>query len=81
MEICHVNLSKGFGGGEQQTLNLIKHLSEQGVEQIVVIHRKSPLFPSLKKLPILIYFASNIFSEHFSLRKKIRGTILHAHDV
>ena len=29
-EICHMNLARGFGGGERQTELLIRELAESG---------------------------------------------------
>ncbi|WP_005036548.1 glycosyltransferase [Holophaga foetida] len=36
MYLCHINLAKGFSGGEQQTLNLIAELATRGLRQILV---------------------------------------------
>lgn len=38
MRICHINLAKGFSGGEQQTLNLIRELHARGIEQRLVCY-------------------------------------------
>lgn len=43
MRICHVNLARGFSGGEQQTLNLLLGLAERGVEQRLVCYRGGEL--------------------------------------
>lgn len=36
MRVCHINLTKGFSGGEQQTLNLIGELAKRDLEQVLV---------------------------------------------
>ena len=33
MKICHINLAKGYRGGERQTEMLIKALSDLGITQ------------------------------------------------
>lgn len=43
MRICHVNLARGFSGGEQQTLNLLLALQAQGVKQRLVCYRHGAL--------------------------------------
>lgn len=43
MRICHVNLARGFSGGEQQTLNLLLALQAQGVQQRLVCYRHGAL--------------------------------------
>jgi glycosyltransferase involved in cell wall biosynthesis len=43
MRIAHVNLARGFRGGERQTQILIEGLSETGVEQKLVARKGEPL--------------------------------------
>ena len=43
MRICHVNLARGFSGGEQQTLNLLLALQAQGAQQRLVCYRHGAL--------------------------------------
>jgi len=43
MRICHINLAKGFSGGEQQTLNLIDELSKRGIQQVLVCQKGGEL--------------------------------------
>ncbi len=43
MRICHVNLARGYRGGERQTELLIQALAERGVMQKLVMRRGSPM--------------------------------------
>jgi hypothetical protein len=43
LHIMHVNLAKGFRGGERQTELLIRALAEQKVRQTLVCRTNSPL--------------------------------------
>ncbi|MBQ8706960.1 MAG: glycosyltransferase family 4 protein [Succinivibrionaceae bacterium] len=43
IRVCHVNLAKGFRGGERQTELLIRHLQPHLAGQILVCRRDSPL--------------------------------------
>ncbi len=45
--ICHVNLARGFRGGERQTELLIRALAERGVPQRFVGRRTAPLIERL----------------------------------
>jgi glycosyltransferase involved in cell wall biosynthesis len=45
--ICHVNLARGFRGGERQTELLIRELSEAGVRQRLAGRRGEPLLDRL----------------------------------
>ena len=48
MNICHINLAKGFRGGERQTELLIKALGRQeNVSQKVILRKGSPLVDRL----------------------------------
>lgn len=41
--LCHINLARGFRGGERQTELLIQALAEQGVPQKLIARRGEPL--------------------------------------
>jgi len=79
MHITHVNLARGFAGGERQTALLIGRLSELGVAQCLVCKKKSPLRAFLKNTPGLSFHkANNMFSGHgFGLKKT---DLFHAHE-
>ncbi len=79
LHIGHVNLAKGFRGGERQTQLLISALSEQGLQQTVVIRADSPLKNLLEKLPNvrLVLCKKPYWRAIFKLPKV---DLLHAHD-
>lgn len=76
--ITHVNLARGFRGGERQTELLVRELARLGVEQRIVLRAGQPLVdrladvPGLARLPIGKPFAAHL--------RKMRGAFLHAHD-
>ncbi|MCP4119809.1 MAG: glycosyltransferase family 4 protein [Desulfobacteraceae bacterium] len=49
MKICHINLAKGFRGGERQTFLLVRALSGR-VDQTVVVRKGSALAQRLSEL-------------------------------
>jgi len=81
VSICHVNLAKGFRGGERQTQILIQTLAEKGIRQILVARTDSPLHQHLAGTEKLT---------HIGVRKpymrgipdvaKLKPSIVHAHD-
>ncbi len=79
IKVCHVNLAKGFGGGERQTLELALGLEKKGVDQLFVVRKSGQLEQKLKEKNIPFVTVTNVFSGH--LNKKIDNKyILHAHD-
>ena len=48
MRVCHVNLARGYRGGERQTELLIQGLAERGVVQRLVMRRGSPMAEHLR---------------------------------
>ncbi|MDA3919167.1 MAG: glycosyltransferase [Salinisphaera sp.] len=76
--ITHVNLARGFRGGERQTELLVRELAGFGVRQRIVLRAGQPLVarlkdvPGLERLPI-----GKPFIRHVC---KVRGAFLHAHD-
>lgn len=77
MHICHINLAKGFSGGERQTLNLIKSLHAQGFEQTLVAQTQYPLANEVEKMGITIKTVRHLAKGH------LRGgkwDLLHCHD-
>ena len=53
LSVCHINLARGFRGGERQTELLIQNLALLGVKQCLVIRDHSPLYEHLKDTPNL----------------------------
>ena len=80
LTICHVDLEKGFRGGERQASLLIEQLSlHQDIKQYLVCRQTSPLREYLKNIPNLSFIsAKNPLRGHFDL--KFKADILHSHD-
>lgn len=81
MNILHINLARGFRGGERQTLLLIRGLSEQypEIQQSLVIRRDSPLQEYTADINnlILIKISRPWFRHLFSIKNH---DLAHAHD-
>lgn len=79
LTIMHVNLAKGFRGGERQTELLIKALSKHfDVDQVVACREDSPLRARLAEVPrVQLLTANHQLSGHFSAPKV---DIVHAHE-
>lgn len=45
--LCHINLARGFRGGERQTELLVQGLARRGWRQRVVVRRNQPLAPRI----------------------------------
>lgn len=78
LTIMHVNLAKGFRGGERQTELLIKELAIHGLTQYVVCRDNSPLREHLKEINNLEFITSNHqLMGHWSAPKV---DLIHAHE-
>ncbi|XXQ68424.1 glycosyltransferase family 4 protein [Neisseriaceae bacterium B1] len=80
MKIAHVNLARGFRGGERQTLTLIETLSEMypDITQILVCRHHSPLRQALAHVSNLSFVdAAAQWQGHFSCDEV---DIVHAHE-
>ncbi|WP_075880507.1 glycosyltransferase family 4 protein [Vreelandella massiliensis] len=81
MHITHVNLARGFRGGERQTEILIKTLAEKSpneVSQTLVCRSDSPMRQHLQGVARLEFQPSNHqLAGHFQLGKT---QLVHAHD-
>jgi glycosyltransferase involved in cell wall biosynthesis len=78
VRVCHVNLAKGYRGGERQTELLIRELARQGVEQRAIVRRGDELARRLADVPKLDLQAIGkpfVFSAGLG-----RGWLLHAHE-
>lgn len=91
MHITHVNLARGFRGGERQTELLIKTLAEHSsndISQTLVCRRDSPMRQHLQGVARLNFqFAHHQLAGHFHLGKTSLGKtslgktqLVHAHD-
>ncbi len=79
MRVTHVNLARGFRGGERQTELLIRALSERpGLQQQLVCRNDSPMRGHLHDVPGLrLINANHQLSGHRSLGPT---DVVHAHD-
>lgn len=78
MQILHVNLARGFRGGERQTLLLIRELSRLGHRQGLVCRKDSPMRTHLADVEGVYFIqASNQLGGHFS---GFNADIVHAHE-
>lgn len=81
MKIAHVNLAKGWGGGEIQTLTLIQTLRKAAptVENIAVVRKGGEFAERLAGTGISFLEVSNYLQGHFSSELS-EIDLLHAHD-
>ncbi|MDR1450853.1 MAG: glycosyltransferase family 4 protein [Helicobacteraceae bacterium] len=78
MRIAHINLARGFRGGERQTELLIRELAKMDIKQTLVCRKDSPLIERLRDIKSLeLYFANYFFSGHIGA---IKSDLLHAHE-
>ncbi|EDY86280.1 transcriptional regulator, Fis family [gamma proteobacterium HTCC5015] len=79
MHITHINLAKGFRGGERQTELLIKALSEfNDIQQTLVSRHNSPIKQHLlNDYGVNFVTSSNQIIGHFRSRK---SDVTHAHE-
>ena len=76
--IIHVNLARGFRGGERQTELLIRELARRGVTQRLVTRAGQPLATRLADVSRLEIVA---IGKPFLLKiHHLRGALVHAHD-
>ncbi|GAB2787966.1 glycosyltransferase family 4 protein [Halomonas shantousis] len=77
LHVCHVNLARGFRGGERQTALLIQALARHGIRQTLVCRRDSPLRDEVAVLPVAVVSADSQLAGHFTVP---RADIVHAHE-
>jgi len=78
IHVVHVNLSRGFRGGERQTELLIRHLSAQAdLRQALVCRNDSPLRERLHDVAIACVSASHAWQGQW---RAPRATVVHAHE-
>ncbi|MDZ7832952.1 MAG: glycosyltransferase family 4 protein [Desulfobacterales bacterium] len=79
MRITHINLARGFRGGERQTALLIQYLSKQSIPQYLVCRTDSPLRQYLMDTPGLSFIPANHYVHgHFKHRQA--ADLCHAHE-
>jgi len=64
MQICHVNLARGFSGGERQTLQLIIEQLRLGYQLTVVAIKDSPFSEEVKKLSCKLVLTTHFLFQH-----------------
>ncbi|MHB0774984.1 glycosyltransferase family 4 protein [Halomonas sp. WWR20] len=77
LHIRHVNLARGFRGGERQTALLIRALAEQGIHQSLVCRQDSPLRDEIADLPVTLIAANSQLAGH---GRGMRADVVHAHE-
>lgn len=77
--ICHINLARGFRGGERQTELLIHALARDGTPQSLVCRRGSPLARRLSDCPgLAVREIGKPFLRHVGALR--RAGLVHAHE-
>jgi glycosyltransferase involved in cell wall biosynthesis len=76
--VCHINLARGFRGGERQTELLIRELSKRGVAQRLVARTGEPLISHLAGVPGLERAASR--GTLAAVQKIGRPDLIHIHE-
>ena len=79
MRITHINLARGFRGGERQTALLIQYLSKQSIPQYLVCRTDSPLRQYLMDTPGLSFIPANHYL-HGHFRHRQSTDLCHAHE-
>lgn len=81
MKICHVNLARGFRGGERQTQLLIEALAGFGIEQCLVARHDSPLHDKLARTANFTSFPiRKPYMAYLASIASYQPDLLHAHD-
>lgn len=76
--ICHINLAKGFRGGERQTYLLVKALTSK-IKQTIIVRKNSKLAHKIKSLDqVKVIEISKPF--FLNLPKFKHGDLIHAHE-
>lgn len=76
--LCHVNLARGYRGGERQTELLVRALAQAGCRQRLVVRQGQPLADRLADLPDLdVRAIGKPFAAHAT---QLRGCRVHVHE-
>ncbi len=76
MHICHINLAKGFHGGERQTLNLLLELNAFKIRQSLFCHPRTRLHQESEAAGIETIAISHWLCRHPHPEP---GTVIHCH--
>src|SRR5690349_1070299 len=78
LSICHVNLARGYRGGERQTELLLRELSGRGIPQRAIVRRGEEL---ARRIADVAGLDLQPVTKPFLLRTGLaRGHVLHAHE-
>lgn len=77
VRIAHINLAKGYRGGERQAELLIRALAEQGQEQVLVARAHCPLAERLADAGIEIRQCSGLLA---AFRATRGNDVVHSHE-
>jgi glycosyltransferase involved in cell wall biosynthesis len=77
MHITHVNLARGFRGGERQTLNLMEGLRHLGFEQSLVCRRGSEMEGRAHELDLPVFPIRHPLTGHLGPHPT---SLVHAHE-
>lgn len=82
VRVIHVNLAKGFRGGERQTAALIKALDESASEQVLVCRKSSPIIAALGDVRCKIHCVRRARTSAFFCAKlaATHPVVVHAHE-
>lgn len=78
MQIAHVNLARGYRGGERQAELLIRALTNRDVDQTLVVRRGSPLADRLADVDVEIRQGSSNLLAAFS--RTAGADVVHSHE-
>lgn len=79
MNICHVNLARGFSGGESQTLLLIKAQIAQGDSLTIIAKQGSPFADACRTLDCTLIETRSYLSKHCRTYTE-HCTAVHVHE-
>jgi glycosyltransferase involved in cell wall biosynthesis len=77
MEITHVNLARGFRGGERQTLNLMQGLRQLGIRQTLICRRGGELEERASRLDLQTAGISHPLRGHLQIPP---ANLIHVHE-
>jgi len=79
LNICHVNLARGFSGGESQTLLLIKEQLRLGYKLTVVAKKGSPFSEACRALNCQVHEVRHYLSGHTRAVTQLCN-VIHVHE-
>ena len=76
-QIAHINLARGYRGGERQTELLIRGLASTDIEQILIARSNSPLVQRLADVDVDIREVEGLLS---AVRATRDVDVVHSHE-